>query len=149
RGGARYRGVPAARVPIEAASSDLTELEDVGVAGEEVPALREEQIETGQVDLAVVHLGGGKIRVDGERRIELWRHLVEEVELRLHRLLAVPLCAEAPLLPHHEVGDHVEADTLPHSDHAGGGTGNARIHLTIAGDPGDGFIIAADGAAEV
>ena len=56
--------------PEIAYESDLPELKDVGVAQKEVPFLREEEVETGELHLAVVHLGGREIGVQGQRRIQ-------------------------------------------------------------------------------
>ena len=80
----------AAAAALKAAAADAAELEDVGVLQEEVALLGKEQAEAREVDLPIVDLGRGEIRVDRQRCVQRRRHLVEDIErrLRIRRRLA-------------------------------------------------------------
>src|SRR5262249_9389903 len=79
----RCRCGTGARHVVETAPAHLAEFEDVDVTQEKVAFFREKQVETREVHLTIVHFGGGEIRVDRQRRVQLRRDLVEHVELRL------------------------------------------------------------------
>src|SRR5690606_12713624 len=68
--------------------ADAPEGEDVRIAQEELPLLREEQVETREIDLARVDGGAGEIGVERQRGGECGRRLVEDVERGLEEGIA-------------------------------------------------------------
>ena len=52
------------------APADAPELEEIGIVQEEIALLGEEQAEAREVDLPIVDLGRGEVRVDRQRRVQ-------------------------------------------------------------------------------
>src|SRR5690606_21034980 len=70
----------------ETTSADLAELEDIGLAYEEVASLGEKQAEAGQVDLAAVDFRSREIGIQGKGSIQLRCQFVENIQLWLEIL---------------------------------------------------------------
>ena len=127
--------------------ADAAELEDVGLAQEEVALLGEEQAEAREIHLPVVDLGGREVRVDRQRGVQLRRELVDEVERRLGvaaRVAGRRRASRRKLARRHDVEavrvEPFEADRQPR---------DGRVVGAVARDPGDVLVLAHDAAREV
>src|SRR5258708_39891226 len=60
------------------AAGEARHVEHARALEEERPLLGKEQREPRQVDLTDVGLGFGKIGIDGDRRVQIWRQVLED-----------------------------------------------------------------------
>src|SRR5690606_34018724 len=98
---------------------------------EEVPLLRKEQTEAGEVDLAVVDFGRREIRIQGQRTVQRRCELVENVERRLEIRRAARRSAVDLRVGHAHRRHDVESETLFELRETDCGPCDAWIQLSI------------------
>ena len=121
--------------------------EDIHVLQEEVPFLGKEQVESGEIDLAVVHLGGGKVGVQRKDTRERRGEVVEDIEGRFHAGIG-SVRLEVPGAGRHDRRHDVEPPALLQPREPGDGAGGAGVDLPVEGHPGDLFLVALDASLD-
>ena len=74
----------------DSARTNLAKFKNIGIPDEKIPALREKQTETGQVNLPGIHFRGRKVGIQRQGGIQLWCYLVEDIQLWLKTFLGHP-----------------------------------------------------------
>ena len=155
-------------IRIGSSPADAAEFEDVGVLEKERPLLREEQVESRQVHLPGVDLGGGEVGIQCQRGIQRGSDLVEQIQRgprsgRIARDAARILardCArnfvrvfvgavEVPAPIQGNRGHDIQPEPLFQAGKAGGDADDARIVGAITGNPGDFLPLSAHRTGEV
>ena len=85
--------------------------EDIGILQEEIPFFGKEQGEATQIDLPVIHFGGGEIRIKGQCARQGRRELVAYIQRRLQHQIGV-IQDEILSASHRERRDDIEPHAL-------------------------------------
>src|SRR5690606_37381987 len=106
------------------------------------------QVEAAEIDLAVVHLGGGEIRVDGQRGIQGWRQSIEGIKRWFQRTVRVT--TDMVLAPvDGDTGHDIQTHALVQTSQPGDLAGDTGIIGTVVGNPGHFLAASTDGTTKV
>ena len=121
--------------------------ENIDVLKEEVPLLWKEQVEAGEIDLAIIDFGGRKVGVQREDAGERRRNVVEDIEGRFEaRVVDVRLVVPGPRC--HDRRHDIEPAALLQSRQPGNRSGGGGTDLPVVGHPGDVLLVARDASLE-
>ena len=139
----REEGAPVVR--------EASELEDSRVLEKEVAFFGEEEVEAGEVQLPLVDLGFGEVRVGRERSGDRRHEFVEDVETRVE-LRGAPILDGVVDVAQRSPGLQIEAPALADAAHALQGPRVPQVEeglLRVGIGPARAFIAAADDAQDV